>query len=87
MDSGTTAPDTVADLDLVVPRVRPYPNPERPLAISGITFGDGVSFASPIYDKLETNIPHSLMNYIGRPFPTGAALFPDHRVVRDYLHD
>ncbi|CAK7221939.1 monooxygenase [Sporothrix bragantina] len=40
---------------------------------------------SPVYDLLETNIPHTLMNYAQEPFPSGSALFPAHTVVKDYL--
>ncbi|CAK7216768.1 monooxygenase [Sporothrix curviconia] len=40
---------------------------------------------SPVYDLLETNIPHTLMNYTNEPFPSGSALFPEHAVVKSYL--
>lgn len=44
------------------------------------------TFASPVYDSLETNIPNSLMQFCEFPFPLGTALFPTHRVVKEYLH-
>ena len=40
-----------------------------------------------IVDVLETNIPHTLMNYSDAAFPSGSSLFPKHVVVRQYLHD
>ncbi|KAJ5162256.1 Flavin monooxygenase FMO [Penicillium capsulatum] len=61
-----------------VPRTKPSKTPREPL--------ESV-FASPIYDSLETNIPNSMMQFCDAPFPVGAALFPAHSVVRDYLHE
>lgn len=40
---------------------------------------------SPVYDFLETNIPHTLMNYSDKAFPETSSLFPRHEVVREYL--
>lgn len=42
---------------------------------------------SPVYDFLETNIPHTLMNYTDKAFPEGASLFPPHKVVLEYIQD
>lgn len=42
---------------------------------------------SPIYDLLETNIPHSLMRYSDKEFPQGSSLFPRHSVVLQYLKE
>lgn len=42
---------------------------------------------SPIYDLLETNIPHSLMNYTDKEFPQGSSLFPRHSAVLQYLKE
>ncbi|KAH7362154.1 thiol-specific monooxygenase [Plectosphaerella cucumerina] len=42
-------------------------------------------FASPVYDFLETNIPHTLMNYSDLKFPEDSSLFPRHQVVKKYL--
>ena len=47
---------------------------------------DDASVVSPVYDSLETNIPHMLMNYVEEPFPAGSALFPGHKTVKEYLH-
>ena len=44
-------------------------------------------FLSPIYDSLDTNIPHTLMNFQGLPFPSGCPLFPPYQTVRQYLED
>jgi cation diffusion facilitator CzcD-associated flavoprotein CzcO len=48
--------------------------------------GDGEPpFASPVYDGLHTNLPHSLMRFSDLPFPDAAPLLPPHDVVREYL--
>jgi cation diffusion facilitator CzcD-associated flavoprotein CzcO len=44
-------------------------------------------YASPVYDFLETNIPHTLMNYSDLKFPEDSSLFPRHQVVKKYLDD
>ncbi|KAH6686754.1 thiol-specific monooxygenase [Plectosphaerella plurivora] len=49
--------------------------------------GPGDDFASPVYDFLETNIPHTLMNYSDLKFPEDSSLFPRHQVVKKYLDD
>jgi cation diffusion facilitator CzcD-associated flavoprotein CzcO len=41
---------------------------------------------SPLYRDLDTNIPHSLMNFSTQPFPEGSSLFPSREVVSKYLH-
>lgn len=52
------------------------------------TSGDlAAEFASPVYDFLETNIPHTLMNYSDLKFPEESSLFPRHQVVKRYLDD
>ncbi|KAI3199141.1 hypothetical protein DTO012A9_1606 [Penicillium roqueforti] len=58
---------------------RPNPSQEPQQPVKG-------TFASPVYDALETNIPKSLMQFTEYPFPAASALFPAHTVVRDYLH-
>jgi cation diffusion facilitator CzcD-associated flavoprotein CzcO len=58
----------------------------RPKPSQGLQQTFNGSFASPVYDSLETNIPNSMMQFIDSPFPVGTSLFPPHGVVRDYLH-
>ncbi|MCJ1290610.1 hypothetical protein MMC34_002150 [Xylographa carneopallida] len=42
-------------------------------------------FTSPMYDRLETNIPKPLMSYSDTPFPPEIPLFPHRDFVTDYL--
>lgn len=75
---------TVLDEDFVIPRVAPSKTADTPIAVPG---ADAAQFVSPVYDSLETNIPHTLMNYSDQPFPTGTSLFPHHHVVKQYLEN
>jgi cation diffusion facilitator CzcD-associated flavoprotein CzcO len=45
------------------------------------------TFLSPIYEKLETNIPKSLMGFSDKKFPDSVQLFPRHEEVERYLED
>lgn len=79
------------DHDFSIPRTTPTSLPDKPLTISSSSAGGGggggtAQFVSPVYDHLETNIPHTLMAYTDHPFPTDIPLFPPHGVVREYLH-
>lgn len=42
-------------------------------------------FMTPMYDRLETNIPRSLMRFSDHPFDDRLQLFPKHDDVLDYL--
>ncbi|KPV75868.1 uncharacterized protein RHOBADRAFT_52884 [Rhodotorula graminis WP1] len=42
---------------------------------------------SPMYSTLRTNVPTSLMQYRGRPFPSNVGLFAHHQQVQNYLED
>ncbi|KAF2731870.1 FAD/NAD(P)-binding domain-containing protein [Polyplosphaeria fusca] len=46
-----------------------------------------VSFLSPIYERLETNIPRGLMGFQDLDWPPECQLFPEHGVVLDYIKD
>lgn len=45
------------------------------------------SFDSPMYEQLETNIPHCLMKYSDAPSLESHQLFPSRQVVTQYLED
>jgi cation diffusion facilitator CzcD-associated flavoprotein CzcO len=74
---------TIADDDFSIPRTKPSDKADNPIVTEP---ENGVpQFVSPVYDSLETNIPHTLMNFIDLPFPPGTSLFPRHTVVKEYL--
>jgi cation diffusion facilitator CzcD-associated flavoprotein CzcO len=75
--NATPGLDSPIDDEFAIPRTQPSEIP--PSATK-----DG-EFLSPIYDELDTNIPHQIMNYCDQKFPQGSSLFPQHRKVLDYL--
>jgi cation diffusion facilitator CzcD-associated flavoprotein CzcO len=45
------------------------------------------SFLSPMYEKLETNIPRGLMGFQNLDWPSESQLFPTHPTVLKYIED
>lgn len=45
------------------------------------------SFLSPMYEKLETNIPRGLMGFQDLDWPSDSQLFPTHETVLQYIQD
>ena len=42
---------------------------------------------TPMYEGLESNLPHMLMQFSDTPFPKGTQLFPRRETVLQYLRD
>ncbi|KAL2060914.1 hypothetical protein VTL71DRAFT_8966 [Oculimacula yallundae] len=42
-------------------------------------------FATPMYPACNTNVPRTMMQYTGVPYPDNTPLFPRNTVVKDYL--
>ncbi|OAL46948.1 flavin-containing monooxygenase [Pyrenochaeta sp. DS3sAY3a] len=57
-------------------------------AVNG-TNGDSktASFLSPMYEKLETNIPRGLMGFKDLDWPQDSQLFPKHETVLQYIEE
>lgn len=70
-----------------MPRTAPTGEHEYAVVESDTGGGGGthVELVSPVYDNLETNIPHGLMNYTDLKFPDDTALFPEHATVLKYI--
>ncbi|KAK2779513.1 hypothetical protein FQN53_001336 [Emmonsiellopsis sp. PD_33] len=74
-----------------IPQTNPHLPVEEPVWHSTQSPGSDekiareASFVSPLYDGLETNIPHTLMRFSDLPFPVDAPLFPPFGVVHQYL--
>lgn len=73
-------PHNALDPSFTIPRTEPSKNPT-----GSVRFNDRPEIISPVYDMLDTNIPHTLMNYSDLEFPLGSPLFPSHQTVRKYL--
>jgi len=77
-----------------VPQVDPNQPVENPLWRSsqanhtlGLIPRREPTFVSPMYDRLETNIPKFLMQYSDKTFPKDSQLFPSHETVTQYLEE
>ncbi|KAJ5913135.1 hypothetical protein N7504_002018 [Penicillium tannophilum] len=70
-----------------VPHLNPHEPVEKPIWINHSEGASEPVFVSPIYDKLETNIPKELMRYSDQSFPEDVQLFPEHRTVKQYLEE
>ena len=74
-----------------IPQTSPRAANDRPVATSGNGehhSGDAVpTFTSPVYDKLETNIPRELMGFSDLDWPESCQLFPGHEAVLEYLQN
>lgn len=70
-----------------IPHLNPHDPAESPIWISSPEGKHEAVFVSPLYDRLETNIPKELMRYSEKPFPSHAQLFPRHRTVKEYLEE
>ncbi|KAJ5165523.1 uncharacterized protein N7500_007353 [Penicillium coprophilum] len=73
-------------MSTTVPQLTPHEPVETPVWINH-TEGREATFVSPLYDRLETNIPKELMGYSDKAFPSEAQLFPKHRTVKQYLEE
>ncbi|KAJ5176834.1 uncharacterized protein N7482_002711 [Penicillium canariense] len=70
-----------------VPHLNPHEPAEKPTWINQADGSSEAVFVSPLYDRLETNIPKELMRYSDKAFPPDAQLFPKHRTVKQYLEE
>lgn len=43
------------------------------------------TFVSPIYERLESNLPKMIMQHCDAPFPDDEQLFASHEATCDYL--
>lgn len=67
----------------------PQRNPYQSLSRSkrATSQDKGPVFTTPMYDRLETNIPHQLMGFADRLFPNDSPLYPSREVVSTYLEE
>ncbi|TID27493.1 flavin-containing monooxygenase [Venturia nashicola] len=80
-DGTFVVPQTNAHVGLESPIVQKSSSSQRRDSTTEATF------ISPIYERLETNIPKSLMGYGDTKFPDSIQLFPGHAEVQQYLED
>jgi cation diffusion facilitator CzcD-associated flavoprotein CzcO len=65
-----------------------YNKTNAPKLVNGLNgAGSIASFLSPIYERLETNIPRGLMGFQDLDWPQASQLFPKHETVLKYIED
>jgi cation diffusion facilitator CzcD-associated flavoprotein CzcO len=76
-------------LSTAVPHLNPHEPVEKPIwrTIDQNEVKREATFISPLYDRLETNIPKELMRFSDQAWPADAQLFPKHATVKQYLED
>lgn len=77
---------------LATPQISPHTGLAKPIweqsgtkQALGDTAEETARFHSPLYDRLETNIPRSLMGFSDLDWPQDSQLFPRHDTVTEYL--
>ncbi|MCJ1409505.1 monooxygenase [Ptychographa xylographoides] len=68
-----------------VPQINPFQPRDRPFWTAPSDEEPVPVFSSPMYDRLETNIPKDLMGYSDQRFPPECQLFPHRDTVTAYL--
>ena len=81
-----------APKDQAIPQVNPFAGLDEPIWDSSNAKDvldkqsrEKASFLSPLYDRLETNIPRGLMGFSDLSWSEDAQLFPKHAEVQDYI--
>lgn len=81
-----------APKDQAVPQINPFAGLDEPIWENSNAKGalnkedrQKASFLSPLYDRLETNIPRGLMGFSDLPWNKDIQLFPKHTQVQEYI--
>ena len=80
------SPDTSSSR-INIPQTDPIQPLEEPISGVRSEEKDRPAFVSPMYDRLETNIPNFLMRHSDKPFPADSQLFPQRDIVTQYLDE
>ncbi|KAJ4982594.1 Thiol-specific monooxygenase 6 [Stagonosporopsis vannaccii] len=91
-----TSDERAEDL-FTVPQTNPFGKNQDPIWKEKGTSGGSTdvarsadrypAFVSPMYERLETNIPRGLMGFKGLDWPQESQLFPKHQTVLKYIED
>lgn len=78
--------------DMAIPQTNSHAGLDKPIwelsnatSVLGQEDCDRAQFLSPLYDRLETNIPRGLMGFSDLPWPEDSQLFPKHVTVQEYI--
>ncbi|KAI3319162.1 hypothetical protein HD806DRAFT_539541 [Xylariaceae sp. AK1471] len=66
-------------------KVTVYERQSDPGGVWNFSSDPGEMFSTPMYENLITNFPRHLMEFADQKWPSGASLFPEHKLVQEYL--
>ncbi|WPH01582.1 Hypothetical protein R9X50_00443000 [Acrodontium crateriforme] len=75
---------------LRIPQANPHAKRNEPIWTGDLNSSNGLqqtqaTFMTPVYDRLETNIPRGLMRFSDLEWPEDCQLFPEHEKVLEYI--
>ena len=70
-----------------IPQTNPFQPLEHPSWRTSGESGPLLQVTTPMYDRLDTNIPHPIMQFSDKPFPKETPLFPSRQTVTAYLNE
>ncbi|KAK3632980.1 monooxygenase [Elasticomyces elasticus] len=78
--------------DVDIPQTKPYGGVNKPVwqqsgaaKVFGKDTKEEAVYTTPLYDRLETNIPRGLMGFSDLDWPEDCQLFPRHEAVLEYI--
>lgn len=84
--------DSETSKDLSIPQVSPHAGHDKPIwgddnvaKVVGEESVEKARFLTPVYERLETNIPRGLMGFSDLEWPRDCQLFPRHEDVLEYI--
>ena len=78
--------------DSAIPQTNPFAGADKPIwkhsnasKILDEDKQEKAAYMTPLYDRLETNIPRGLMGFSDLDWPEDSQLFPKHETVMEYI--
>jgi len=84
-------PENDSRSSLSIPQIDPNQGFDKPIwretPKGGGCHEKEATFVSPLYERLEANLPKYLMQHSDQPFPDDSQLFPTHKTITEYLEN
>jgi len=82
-------PENDSTARMSIPQTDPHQGFDKPMwretPPDGHYNEKSATFLSPLYERLEANLPKYLMQHSDKPFPDSSQLFPTHHSITEYL--
>jgi len=82
-------PENDNTASMSIPQTDPHQGFDQPMwretPSGGHNHVKSATFLSPLYERLEANLPKGLMQHSDKPFPESSQLFPTHDSITEYL--